>query len=184
MLSEIINVLNLFATSFFVDWLKNDNSEKWVGVILTLSMGLMLLIALIIRHRFFFWGTTTGLNMRKAISGAIFRKIIKFNQKSLAMATTGKIFTIVSGELQILETGIILVPYIVIAPISTILAFTLIGLNFKEASLLGVLMYTVIIVLQTVVSRATVKWKYFEGLYSDKRVKIISDAINGIRTIK
>lgn len=33
-------------------------------------------------------------------------------------------------------------------------------------------------------SQFTVKWKYREGFFSDKRVKLISDAVNGIRTIK
>ena len=182
--AEILSVINLFVTSFFISWLQDDDEEDWVGFLYTIIISLTVLIALAFRHRYFHWGTTTGLNIRKAIAGAIFKKVLKFNQKSLAKASTGKIVTIVSGELQVIESGLVLAPYIIIAPISTTLAFVLIGLDFKEAAALGFITYVVIVILQALIAKCTVKWKYREGMNTDKRVKIMTDCINGIRTIK
>ena len=109
---------------------------------------------------------------------------MKFNQKSLAKASTGKIVTIVSGELQAIEMGLTLMPYVIISPITTSVAFVLIGINFREASVFGFLTFILIVICQWIISRFTVKWKYLEGVYSDKRTKVITDTINGIRTIK
>lgn len=75
--------------------------------------------------------------MRKALTALLFKKILRFNQKSLAKATTGKIVTIVSGELQIIEQGLVLAPYIIVSPLVTIYAFVLISFEFKEAAALG-----------------------------------------------
>jgi ATP-binding cassette, subfamily C (CFTR/MRP), member 4 len=133
---------------------------------------------------FFFYSTTTGTNIRKAITGMIFKKVLKFNQKSMAKASTGKIITIVSGELSVVEVGLVLAPYIVIAPISTIVAFVFISIDFYEGAAIGFVMYILIVILQWLMARLTVKWKYQEGMFSDKRVKVINDAVNWIRTIK
>jgi len=179
-IAEIMQVFNLFLISFYIEWIKDEDREKWLGFLYSFLIAFLSTNALFVRHRFFFHAANTGLNMRKAITGMIFTKVLRFNQKSLAKASTGKIVTIVSGELQVIEQGLIMAPYIVIAPISTILAFSLI----KEAAALGFLMFVLIIICQAVISKATVKWKYWEGVYSDKRLKVIADVINGIRTIK
>lgn len=181
---ELLNVANIFFVSFFIAWLKQDNPVEWQGFVYIIIIAFINLLALLLRHKFFFIATNTGLNIRKGITGLVFKKVLRFNQKSLAKASTGKIVTIVSGELQVVEVGLILTPYIVIAPISTILAFILIGINFEEAAVLGFITYVLIVILQALMSKLTVKWKYREGVFSDKRVKMISDAINGIRTIK
>ena len=109
---------------------------------------------------------------------------MKFNQKSLAKASTGKIVTIVSGELQAIEMALTMMPYVIISPITTSIAFILIGINFKEACVLGFVTFILIVICQWILSKFTVRWKYKEGVYSDKRTKIITDSINGIRTIK
>jgi ATP-binding cassette subfamily C (CFTR/MRP) protein 4 len=133
---------------------------------------------------FFFVATNTGLNMRKALTTLLFKKILRFNQKSLAKASAGKIVTIVSGELQVIESGLILAPYIIISPLITVYAFSLISLEFREGAALGFAVFILIIISQALLAQLTVRWKYKEGFYSDKRIKLVSDAINGIRTIK
>lgn len=114
----------------------------------------------------------------------IFKKCLRVSKKVLSGESAGKVVTIVSSELPSIEDGLLLAPYIIIAPLSTIYAFTIIGINFKEAAVLGFIVYILIVISQGLLSKATVKWKYLEGLYSDKRIKVIYDAINGIRTIK
>lgn len=92
--------------------------------------------------------------------------------------------TIVSGELQTIEWGIQLAPYIIIAPISTLIAFSLIAINFHEASAIGFIVFILIIVFQILLSKITQIWRCAEGKLSDKRMDVIYDYVNGARTIK
>lgn len=184
LIAEVIGVVNLFMTSFFVRWIADDNASDGYGFLYAGINLALVASGIIARHRFFFWSTCLGVNIRKGLYGIIFKKVLKFNQKSLAQASTGKIVTIVSGELQVIEQGIGITPYVIIAPISTTLAFILIGINFKEGAALGFATFILIVVCQYLMAKVTVKWKYNEGVFSDKRVKSITDAINGIRTIK
>jgi len=183
-LAEFLQVTNLFVISFYIRWIQDDDREKWLGFFLSFFIAIVAFVSLVIRHKFFFFAGVTGLNMRKSITALIFKKILRFNQKSLAKASTGKIVTIVSGELQMVEQGLIMAPYIVIAPFATIYAFSLIAIDFGEAAAIGFAMFIIIIICQALISRATVRWKYWEGVYSDRRMKVIGDIVNGIRTIK
>lgn len=184
LLSELISIGNIFLTSVFIKWLRDSSQDTWIGFVVAISIAIILLISFVIRHQFFFIAMNTGTRIRKGLTGLIFQKCMKFNQKSLAKASTGKIVTIVSGELQAIEMGLTLMPYVVISPITTTVAFVLIGINFREAAVIGFLTFILIVICQWIISRFTVKWKYLEGVYSDKRTKVITDSINGIRTIK
>ena len=75
-------------------------------------------------------------------------------------------------------------PYIIIAPLSTIFAFAFIAINFREGAVFGFIAYVILATIQILSAKLTVKWKYLEGVYSDKRIKLILECINGIRTIK
>ena len=70
----MITIVNVYLTSFFIGWIKDSNAEGWIGYIYAFASGIMLILALFLRHRFFFYGKTTGLNINKAISGMIFNK--------------------------------------------------------------------------------------------------------------
>lgn len=106
------------------------------------------------------------------------------SQKSKAVTSTGKIVSIISGEIQNIDWGVQMAPYIVIAPFSTIFAFSLIAINFKEAAVIGFVAFCFIIASQMLLSKVTLKWRYAEGSFSDKRIDIVSSAVNGLRTIK
>lgn len=177
-------MLNLFITSFFIKWLRDENSEKYAGYLYAILLGVLLLITAYTRNYFLLISSRSGVSIRKGLSGLIFKKILRFNQKSKATATSGKLVAIVSGELQLLERGLITIPFIVSAPFTLIFAFILIGILFKEAVLFGLVVAFIIFGLEIFASHYTNKFKYREGLFSDKRLKTISDIVNGIRTIK
>ena len=182
-LTELLGVFNLFYTSYFVEWLQ-EGEDDYLGYVYGLSFCALVYAMQLFRVNYFFGANYLGINIRRAISGIMYKKALRLNQKSKAISSTGKIVTIVSGELQTIDWGIQMAPYIVIAPISTTFAFALIAINFEEAAVFGFIVFVFIIVSQILLSRLTMKWKYKEGVFSDKRVDIISDSINGIRTIK
>jgi ABC-type bacteriocin/lantibiotic exporter with double-glycine peptidase domain len=183
LLAELIGVSTLFYSSYFVKWLRDDG-EKYLGYIYGLSFVILVYVMQLFRVNYFLKANILGINIRKAISGIMYKKALRLNQKSKAISSTGKIVTIISGELQMIDWGIQMAPYIVIGPISTMLAFALIAINFKEGSAIGLLVFILIIISQILLSKITQKWKYKEGVFSDKRIDVISDSINGIRTIK
>lgn len=97
---------------------------------------------------------------------------------------SGKILTIVTNELQTIDYGIQLAPFILIAPLSGLLAFVLIYLNFKEAAFLGLAALITIVLIQLISSKLNKFLKQKEAKCSDERINSITDAVSGIKTIK
>ena len=63
-------------------------------------------------------------------------------------------------------------------------ACILLAFIFEEAAIFGLIVGIIILFVLYVLSSYIKKYKYNEGYYSDKRLKVLSDIINGIRTIK
>lgn len=184
LLSDFTAITNVFCISFFIKWMRDENSTNWPGYLFSLLLGTLLAISSYSRNFFLMSSSKTGVTLRKGVSGMIFKKILRFNQKSKAQATSGKLISLVSGELQMLERGFIVVPTLAVAPISLIFSFILIGISFKEAAFFGFIVAVLIIIAGFISASFTRKFKYEEGFWSSKRLKIISDIVNGIRTIK
>jgi ABC-type multidrug transport system fused ATPase/permease subunit len=182
--SDFAGIVNLFFTSYFIQWLKDEDAPIATGYIFAFVLGLLILVSAWTRNYFLFQASVTGINVRQGLSGIIYKKILKFNQKSKAKATSGKLVTIVSGELQLLERGLIITPALISAPITLFFAMIMLAILFGEAAIFGVIVAILIMGVQILSSKMMRKYRYMEGFYSDKRLKTISDIINGIRTIK
>ena len=182
--SDVIAITNIFLTSYLIEWLKDDDAEEWAGYFYIVLISSLMLITATIQNYFFFRASCVGLAIRKGISGLLYKKVLKFTQKSRAKATSGKLVTIVSGELQFLEKGLVTLPNMITGPITLIFWFWLISTYFSEAVIFGVLLSVLIVVLQFFSSQYINSCKYNEGYYSDKRLNALSEAINGIRTVK
>ena len=182
--ADSLAILNAFLISFFIAWLKDENAENWPGYLYALLFSSITIVASYARNLYMFFSSAFGVAVRKGISGVLYRKILRFNQKSKAIATSGKLVAIVSGELQLIERGMLSVNSIISAPIQLVFTCILLSFSFKEAVLLGFLVGLIVIFIMYVGSGFIKKFKYNEGFHSDKRLKVISDIINGIRTIK
>lgn len=79
-LVETVTITTVFMTSYFVEWIKEPGTETVVGILYVLFIGSLLMTSLLFRHRFFFYGKTTGINIKKAISGMIYKKCLRFSK--------------------------------------------------------------------------------------------------------
>ena len=147
-------------------------------------MIILVLLSLIIRNRFLLLGRMLSLNIKKSISGILFEKLLKTNKSLLARTQPAKFISIVSSDLNALENEFHYISYIVIAPVIVILSLWLISYYFKEASIFGFFAYLLIVTIQIIWAKFMIQWRYQESSSSEKRLKFISEAINGIRTIK
>ena len=120
--ADALAILNAFLVSFFIGWLKDEDAENWPGYLYALLLIIITIIAAYSRNLYLFYSNAFGVAARKGISGVLYRKILKFNQKSKAIATSGKLVAIVSGELQFIERGMIQVSSIISAPILLVFA--------------------------------------------------------------
>ena len=183
-ISDLSAFTSLYLTIFFLKWLVDPHSEHWQGYFYAVILTFLLVFTSLTKNGYLFRTGELGVTIRKGLSGVIFKKVLRLNEKSRFKASSGKLVSIVSGELQALERGLVLVPCIITTPIVFILLMLLIGIYFKEAVVFGTMVTLFIFIIQFWAARRIKTYKRREGIESEKRLKIISDIINGIRTIK
>ena len=135
----------MFLLSYFVGWIKDDDADNWIGYFYAFLLGLITLISSYMRNLNFFYSASLGVAIKKGISGVIFKKILRFNEKSKAKATSGKLVAIVSGELQLIERGVILIPGIVTSYITLVFVTILLSFMFAEGALVGFVVSFIVI---------------------------------------
>ena len=106
------------------------------------------------------------------------------SQKSLAVTSTGKLVTLISGELQAIEKTFYFLPSSLTIIISILGVFVYIGVFFEEASAISFGVLILMIATFVYLCLNLFKWIYNMGVYSDKRINHITDIVNGIKTIK
>lgn len=118
----------LYFTKDFIDFLGNPEAETSEGMMLLgLILGL-LIVTLLLRHYFYFITMQYGVVMRKALTGFIFKKVMKLSQASLAKASPGRLVNIASGDMTVIERGITRLPNVVVSPAISIITFLMIYL--------------------------------------------------------
>ena len=183
-LADFTGVMNLFSTTFLIAWLRDGNAANWPGYFYVVLLSTLLSISSYSKNYFLMTTLKIGISVRKGLSGIIFKKIMRFNAKSCAKSTTGKLISIVSGELQLLERGLVFITVLVTGPIILIFALFLLSFTFKEGVIFGFIVGLIIISLETWAALYIKHLRYKEGYFSERRLKSITDIINGIRTIK
>lgn len=70
------------------------------GFLYAIGLILVTLMHAIMHHVVFFGGMRTGMQMRTAAVGLVYRKALRLSQKSLGATTTGKVVNLVSSDVQ------------------------------------------------------------------------------------
>ena len=69
------------------------------------------------------------------VSSILYQKILKLSQKSLATTASGKLTTLVSGELQTIEKSLHLIIDMMVLPITLLAWFGYFGAVYYEVSI-------------------------------------------------
>ena len=103
-LAELMIILYFFIVQFFVDWIFR-NQSLWVGILSMLLFILFWGLSIFIRTIFKFEANILSMKINRGISSLLFQKITRMSQVSLAKASAGKLVTMVSAELQTMESS-------------------------------------------------------------------------------
>ena len=75
-----------------------DMEVKW-GIIYVAIFALLMFMSMYFKNKFIFEGYNTSINLRKTITVAMYNKIERLTVKSLTETDSGKVISIISGDL-------------------------------------------------------------------------------------
>ena len=98
---------------------QSERSEWSQGLLIGIIV--LCLLSAFLRSNVFLKITMFGVLIRKTLTGILYRKLLKLKVSGIATVTQGKLITLASGDMALIEQGAWGLPYIVAAPLSTIL---------------------------------------------------------------
>ena len=144
----------------------------------------MALVIFISETKYTFSAKLLAVRINRCVTSLLYQKVMRLSQKSLAVSSSGKLVTLISSELQTIEKSFWFITYVFTSIFIFFIAFGIFGYYYKEAAAIAFGALLLIIVIVMVLNFTMFGVIYKASHYSDLRVKMITDLINGIKTIK
>lgn len=184
-LAEGITVTYVYFLYFLFDYIKDESAPITDGVYLCVVYGLAIFFSAFFRNYYIFLGYNMAIKMRKAIVGSMYDKVGKLSNKSLTETNSGKLITIISGDIFNVERAICIFPILPAAPLITLLClFYIARSNGLMYAVYTFIIWVLCMVVQLFINRYTRIYRAQDAMLTDQRMKLINDLVSGIRTIK
>jgi ABC-type multidrug transport system fused ATPase/permease subunit len=142
-------------------------------------------VSALFRNYYIFLGYAMAVKMRKVFVSAMYDKVGNLSMKSLTETNSGKLITLISSDIFIVERAITMTPFILASPFIVILCLFLIYLSSEWFYVISTLIVWLLCIgAQYICSLQTKSLKQKESILNDQRMKLVNDMVVGIRTIK
>ncbi|ETM47020.1 hypothetical protein L914_08197, partial [Phytophthora nicotianae] len=157
------------------------SSGYWLMVMMTLSS----LVAVCALNYVFFSASRIGANMRSLTMSLVFDKALKLSSAARQDYTTGEVLTLMSVDTERVFLLMIQGPWLFMGPLSFIISVVLIGILFDFYSALGgAVVLAVVMAISAKQGRRIADFQKKLLKVIDERVKVTSEALQGIRVMK
>ena len=85
--------------SVLITYLKNPEIKYYWGILYLVIFALMMLCSSVFRNQYIMKGSIVALKIRKTVISAMYGKVAKLSMRSLTETNSGKLITIVSGDI-------------------------------------------------------------------------------------
>ena len=143
------------------------------------------MLACLLKNSGMMVGMIMGIKMRKILVSSLYDKLGSLSTESVISTNSGKLITLVSADIFSIERGISISPFFISAPITNIAVMVLVGVTSSWIdSAIIFAFYLLMLAMQIWSAGKQKNLKQQEGIENDQRVKLVSDMVGGIRTIK
>jgi ATP-binding cassette subfamily C (CFTR/MRP) protein 4 len=162
------------------------NEETMATYLYAMGLSLVVLLSAFVHNHGFLQAQEIGMLSRIICTSAIYKKILRLDQKTLGQFTFGKILNLASNDVRKLDFAFLYSPYLLLAPLHLVTVILLLWLYAKLGPycLVGLCLFIFWIPLQWGVSKLYAILRLRAANYTDSRVRIMNDIITGIKVIK
>ncbi|XP_036386238.1 canalicular multispecific organic anion transporter 2 isoform X2 [Megalops cyprinoides] len=184
LLQDLITFVNPQLLRMLISFIKQkDVPNRW-GFSLAFLMFACALLQTLILHQHFQYCFVTGMRLRSAITGAIYRKSLVITNAAKRSSTVGEIVNLMSVDAQRFMDLTTFLNMLWSAPLQIILALYFLWQNLGPSVLAGVAVMILLIPLNAVIAMKTRTYQVEQMRYKDARIKLMNEILNGIKVLK
>uniref|UniRef100_A0A8C3D0Y7 Multidrug resistance-associated protein 1 n=1 Tax=Cairina moschata TaxID=8855 RepID=A0A8C3D0Y7_CAIMO len=159
-----------------INFVNDKHAPNWQGYFYTGLLFVCACLQTLILHQYFHICFVTGMRLKTAIVGVIYRKALVITNSARKTSTVGEIVNLMSVDAQRFMDLATYINMIWSAPLQVILALYLLWRNLGPSVLAGVAVMILLVPINAVM-KAQMKSK-------DNRIKLMNEILNGIKVLK
>uniref|UniRef100_UPI0037E7E5A5 ATP-binding cassette sub-family C member 3 n=1 Tax=Semicossyphus pulcher TaxID=241346 RepID=UPI0037E7E5A5 len=183
-LQDVITFVNPQLLRMLISFTKQKGVPDWWGYSLAFLMFFTAFLQTLILHRHFQYCFVTGMNVRTAIIGAIYRKSLVITNAAKRSSTVGEVVNLMSVDAQRFMDLTTFLNMLWSAPLQIMLALYFLWQNLGPSVLAGVAVMIMLIPLNAVIAMKTRAYQVEQMQYKDSRIKLMNEILNGIKVLK
>ncbi|MED6290494.1 Multidrug resistance-associated protein 1, partial [Characodon lateralis] len=173
---EILRLLILFV---------NDSSAPaWQGFFYTALLFICTCVQSLILQRYFHVCFVSGMRLRTAIIGAVYRKALVISNAARRTSTVGEIVNLMSVDAQRFMDLVTYINMVWSAPLQVVLALYFLWQNLGPSVLAGVAVMILMVPINAVIAMKTKTYQVAQMKSKDSRIKLMNEMLNGIKVLK
>uniref|UniRef100_A0A3P9KLK6 ATP-binding cassette, sub-family C (CFTR/MRP), member 3 n=1 Tax=Oryzias latipes TaxID=8090 RepID=A0A3P9KLK6_ORYLA len=184
LLQDVITFINPQLLSLLISFTKQEDVPLWWGYTLAFLMFFTAFLQTLILHRHFQYCFVTGMNVRTALIGAIYRKALVITNAAKRSSTVGEIVNLMSVDAQRFMDLTAFLNMLWSAPLQIMLALYFLWENLGPSVLAGVAVMVMLIPLNAFIAMKTRAYQVEQMQHKDARLKLMNEILNGIKVLK
>nr|CAI9712223.1 unnamed protein product [Rangifer tarandus platyrhynchus] len=170
--------------SYIENYDPSDSAALYKAYGYAAGLSACVLVWAVLHHLYFYHIQRVGMRLRIAVCHMIYRKALYLSSSAMGKTTTGQIVNLLSNDVSRFDQVTMFLHYLWVGPLQAIAVTALLWMEIGISCLAGMVVLIILLLLQSCFR------KLFSSLWSktavltDNRIKTMSEAITGIRTIK
>ncbi|KAF1518623.1 Multidrug resistance-associated protein 1, partial [Eudyptes sclateri] len=167
-----------------INFVNNKAAPNWQGYFYTGLLFVCACLQTLILHQYFHICFVTGMRLKTAIVGVIYRKALVITNSARKTSTVGEIVNLMSVDAQRFMDLATYINMIWSAPLQVILALYLLWQNLGPSVLAGVAVMILLVPINAVMAMKTKTYQVAQMKSKDNRIKLMNEILNGIKVLK
>ncbi|XP_027033322.1 ATP-binding cassette sub-family C member 3 isoform X2 [Tachysurus fulvidraco] len=184
LLQDVVVFINPQLLRMLIGFTEKKNVPSWWGFALAFLMFGCALLQTLILHQHFQYCFVTGMRLRTAIIGAIYRKSLIITNEAKRSSTVGEIVNLMSVDAQRFMDLTTFLNMLWSAPLQIILALVFLWQTLGPSVLAGVAVMVLLIPFNAVIAMKTRAYQVEQMQYKDARIKLMNEILNGMKVLK
>ncbi|TMW62207.1 hypothetical protein Poli38472_009700 [Pythium oligandrum] len=178
-------VLQPFLAQAILDYLNRPKTDLRYGIVLVILISTVTLVGLSCLNYGFFLSSRVGANMRSIIMDTVFQKALRLSSVARQAYTTGEIVTLMSVDSEHIFHSVITGPWVIVSPVALVITIIIIIIMYGVVPAFAGVGVVVLVLCISVKLGDRIGEVQDELLHVvDERVKVTSEALQGIRVMK
>ncbi|KAI4565330.1 hypothetical protein MJT46_009673 [Ovis ammon polii x Ovis aries] len=142
------------------------------------------LVWAVLHHLYFYHMQRAGMRLRVAVCHMIYRKSLHLSSSAMGKTTTGQIVNLLSNDVNRFDQVTVFLHYLWMGPLQAVAVTALLWMEIGMSCLAGMAVLIILLLLQSCFGVLFSSLRSKTAALTDDRIRIISEVITGIRTVK